>query len=220
MRSLFPASLLLCLGAAFTTPSSAAAAQNPWAEAAQTTEVQALRMPKDGDHGVRVLTPEWLELSRVYQKVEKALPPTVWNFSDNNQRPGPGDFEVLVDGKPVAVAEVGFKRRVLYAPLKVRDLRVGNWLYLKLTSPVPEGAEVKVTSKRDGVFFPGETWTVKASPWRYSPALHVNQDAYPAEGTKMGYAGFYLGSLGELQIAGKKFALVDLATGQKAFEGE
>ena len=197
-----------------------AAAQNPWSEAAEATEVQALRMPRDGDHQLRVISPEWLEMNRVYQKVEKELPPKVWDFSDGAKRPAPGDFEVTVGGKPAAVSEVGFKRRVLYAPLKVRDLRVGNWLYLKLASPVPEGAEVKVTSKREDVIFPGETWTTKASPWRYSPALHVNQDAYPAEGTKMGYAGLYLGSPGELVIAGRKFALVDLANGEKAFEGD
>ncbi|MEI6035119.1 MAG: glycoside hydrolase family 9 protein [Verrucomicrobiae bacterium] len=198
----------------------AIANQSAWGEAAVRTEVQALRMPRDGDHGVRVLSPEWLELTRVYQKVEKELPPKMWDFTDDAKRPVPGDFEVTVGGKPVAVAEVGFKRRVLYAPLKVRDLRVGNWLYLKLTSPVPEGAEVKVTTRRGDVIFPGETWSVKAEPWRYSPALHVNQDAYPAEGTKMGYAGFYLGSPGELVIAERKFALVDLATGEKAFEGD
>lgn len=219
MRALFGIALLLCFGAIYTTTSSAAA-QNPWADAAQATEIRALRMPQDGDHTLRVISPQWLEMHRVYQKAEKELPPKVWNFSDAANRPAPGDFAVTVGGKPADVAEVGFKRRVLYAPLKVRDLRVGNSLYLKLAAPVPEGAEVKVASKREDVIFPGETWTAKAEPWRYSPALHVNQDAYPAVGTKMGYAGLYLGSAGELQIDARKFELVDLATGERAFEGE
>ncbi|MEI7591275.1 MAG: hypothetical protein WCJ49_08220, partial [Deltaproteobacteria bacterium] len=195
------------------------ASENNWDSAAESTEIKALKMPAGGDYGLRILAPEWLEMERVYQKVDPKLPPDIWDFGTEANRPQPTDFEVLVNGKPVAVAAVGFKRRVLYAPLKVRDLRVGNWLYLNLAAPVPEGAEVKVTCKREGVILPDENWSAKAAPWRYSPALHVNQDAYPAEGTKLGYVGLYLGSSGELVTAERTFALVDLTTGEKAFEG-
>lgn len=218
MNPLIP--LCVAAGVLLNGGHPAVGAENSWAAAAAATEVRALRMPKDGDHELRVIAPEWLEMSRVYQKEDKELPPKVWDFSDEAKRPAPADLEVTVGGTPVAVKEVGFRRRVLYAPLKVRDLRVGNSLFLKLASPVPEGAEVRVTSRREGVSFPGEVWEAKAEPWRYSPALHVNQDAYPAGGTKMGYAGFYLGSKGELAIGERRFALVDLATGEKAFEGD
>jgi hypothetical protein len=198
----------------------ALATETNWASAAEVTEVKALKMPAGGDYLLRILSPEWLEMERVYQKVDPKLPPDIWDFGTEANRPVPTDFEVLVEGKPVAVASVGFKRRVLYAPLKVRDLRVGNWLYLNLAAPVPEGAEVKVTCKRDGVVLPDESWSAKATPWRYSPALHGNQDAYPAEGTKLGYVGLYLGSAGELVTSERTFFLVDLATGEKAFEGK
>lgn len=194
-------------------------AGNPWGEAAEATEVRALRMPRDGDRDLRVLSPQWLEMHRVYQKVDAALPPEIWNFA-GELLPAPGDFEVTVNGKVLAVSEVGFRRRVLYAPLKARDLRVGNSLYLKLDGAVPEGAEVRVTSKRADVIFSGEKWEAKAEPWRYSPALHVNQDAYPLKGVKVGYVGLYLGSAGELQTDARKFQLIDLATGETAFEGE
>ena len=203
--------LVICRGAVL--------AANPWMAGAEATEVAALKLPKPGDYGLRVISPEWLEMSRVTLKELPDAPLDIWNFVEESKRPVPVDFGVTVNGKPVAVESVGFKRRVLYAPLKVRDLRVGNWLFLKLASPVPEGAEVKVTSKRDGVIFPGESWAASAEAWRFNPALHVNQDTYPAAGPKLGYAGYYLGSAGELPVAEQKFSLVDLATGEKAFEG-
>ena len=203
--------LVICRGAAV--------AANPWIASAEATEVAALKLPKPGDYGLRVVSPEWLEMSRVTRKELPDAPLDIWNFADESKRPAPADFEVTVNGKPVAVEAVGFKRRALYAPLKVRDLRVGNWLFLKLASPVPEGAEVKVASKREGVILPGESWAASAEAWRFNPALHVNQDTYAAAGPKLGYAGYYLGSAGELPITGQKFSLVDLATGEKEFEG-
>ena len=198
----------------------AALAANPWMANAEATEVAALKMPKPGDYGLRVISPEWLEMARVTGKETPDAPLDIWNFAEEAKRPGAADFEVTVNGKPVAVESVGFKRRVLYAPLKVRDLRVGNWLFLKLAAAVPDGAEVKVSSKREGVIFSGESWAARAEAWRFNPALHVNQDAYPAAGAKLGYAGYYLGSAGELPVTAQKFSLVDLATGEKAFEGD
>ena len=52
--------------------------------------------------------------------------------------------------KTIAVTAVGFKRRVLYAPLKRRDLRIGNYLYLQLAGPVTHDqiVEVKNLSKK------------------------------------------------------------------------
>ncbi|MEI6034227.1 MAG: glycoside hydrolase family 9 protein [Verrucomicrobiae bacterium] len=211
-----PAVVLLCF--LMMSPFAALAA-NPWLAAAETIEVAALKLPKPGDYGLRVISPEWLEMARVTRKESGETPLDIWDFADEAKRPAPADFEVTVNGTPVAVEAVSFKRRVLYAPLKVRDLRVGIWLYLKLAAPVPDGAEVKVASKREGVIPPGEAWAARAEAWRFNPALHVNQDAYPAAGAKLGYAGYYLGSAGELPIAAQKFSLVDLATGEAAFEG-
>ena len=48
----------------------------------------------------------------------------------------PGELAVAVDGQPVTVEKLGFKRRALYAPLKQRDLRVATHVYLELAAPV------------------------------------------------------------------------------------
>lgn len=210
---------LLIIGCWFLAVGSVLGASNPWVEAVRDTEAYAIRMPQDGDHKLRILSPHWLEMSRVYRKEEKEMPPKIWNFT-GDLLPKPGDFEVTINGKAAEVAEVGFKRRALFAPLRNRDLRVGNWLYLRLEQEIPEGAEVRVTSPRKDIVFEGDMFSAKMEPWRYNPALHVNQDAYPAGGTKMGYVGLFLGTAGELQTAERNYALIDLATGEKAFGGE
>ena len=56
----------------------------------------------------------------------------------------PGAFQVSSGGKQFDVIAAGFKRRVVYAPLKKRDLRIGNQLYLQLASPIKEGEAVEV----------------------------------------------------------------------------
>ena len=79
--------------------------------------------------------------------------PTVWNFVNHNGKaslPVAGEFSVAVDGKSDAVKAVGFKRRVLYAPLKARDLRIGNYLYLQLATPVADGQSVTVIVSEHG----------------------------------------------------------------------
>src|SRR5260370_26082 len=60
--------------------------------------------------------------------------------------PGREEFRVTVDGAPPDIARVGFRRRVLYAPLRKRDLRAVSFLYLQLSRPVPEGAAVEVAN--------------------------------------------------------------------------
>jgi hypothetical protein len=181
-----------------------------------------LELPRVGDFGLRVLAPDVLELALVTTKKADA-PPERWNFIGENFKPGlpaPAAFAVKADGKPVAVAEVGFKRRPIYAPLKQRDLRIGNWLYLKLAAPVADGAAVSVANP-DGSLWKEEKFEAKALPGRLSPAIHVNQVGYLPNAPKKALVGFYLGSLGELPVPeGTPFEVQDAARGTAAFSGK
>ena len=97
-----------------------------------------LRMPVVGDHQLRVITPTLLELTLITTKAPDPATVTQWNFVDasgNLTLPAASEFTVTANGQTMAVQAVGFKRRVLYAPLKYRDLRIGNYLYLQLASP-------------------------------------------------------------------------------------
>ena len=175
-----------------------------------------LALPVVGEAALQVLSPTVLELSLVTTKAPKGAV-TEWDFvgPDNHlQLPPPDQFSVQVNGRPVTVASVGFKRRVLYAPLKQYDLRIGNHLYLELAAPVPAGARVAVTMAG------GRTFAGTADPLRWSEAIHANQIGYDVALPKKARVGFYLGSLGELAVpTNGPFALVEATSGATVFTG-
>jgi len=179
-------------------------------------------MPPVGAHELRIISPTLLELTFVTTKVADAEA-TEWNFVAPNGKaslPAGSEFSVSVDGKSDAVKSVGFKRRVLYAPLKERELRIGNYLYLLLATPVNPGESVTVLNP-DKRLWPGEThFSAKADAQRWSPAIHVNEVGYEPALPKKAMVGFYAGSLGELEIAESSFNLVDAATGKQVFTGK
>jgi hypothetical protein len=183
-----------------------------------------LAMPPVGAHQLRVLSPDLLELTLITTKKRDPAKITIWNFADLNGKahlPGENEFSVQVDGKNDAIKSVGFKRRVLYAPLKERDLRIGNYLYLQLASPISDGQSVTVLNPNKKLW-PEEThFSAKADPMRWSPAIHVNQVGYLPELPKKAMVGLYLGSLGELDSGrATDFKIVDAASGKEAFTGK
>src|ERR1044071_4558767 len=92
-------------------------------------ETNWLALPAVGHGELRVLSPQMLEVSFITAPAEGPIPPPI-NLSAK------ADYQVTVDGRTVPVAALGFKRRVAYAPLKRRDLRVGNYVYLQLAEPI------------------------------------------------------------------------------------
>jgi hypothetical protein len=191
------------------------------------TETNPLVLPNAGHHELRVLSPTVLELLLVTTKATQTAPIAQWNFATEDGKgnlPSTNGFAVSANGKAVAVAHVGFKRRVLYAPLKARDLRIGNYLYLELATPLAEGVEVTVKDRGIGARLKGLQFKGVAEPLRYSPVVHANQTGYLPGLSKKGMVGYYLGSLGEMNMktGGQlpKFAVISTATGATNFQGE
>lgn len=174
---------------------------------------QPLELPRVGDHQLRVIAPDTLELTVVSTKEPDPAAVTTWNFAPNI--PAPADFQVLVGGKTSAVKSVGFKRRVLYAPLRERDLRIGNHLYLLLAERIRDGQTIEVKSKD---WSPGMQFKATSDPLRFGPAIHVNQTGYIPSESKKAMVGYYLGSLGELKVTGD-FKLLDAKSGKEVFAG-
>ena len=142
-----------------------------------SSDSNSLASPAVGDRELKILTPTLLELTLVTTKQPDPEPVTTWNFVGPNFTPAfpiLSEFDVRIDGAPVAVAEVGFKRRPLYAPLKVRDLRIGNWIYLRLGAPISEGQTVVVQNVSGKLWTNGQ-YSAVASSVRLNPAIHVNQ---------------------------------------------
>ena len=108
-----------------------------------------------------------------------------------------------VGGQAAAIAAVGSKRRVVYAPLEKRDLRIETHFYIRLAQDIAAdraGQEIAVEAPTGsaGTAFP--TATATFDPARCSPAIHVNQEGYVPSLPKKAMIGYYLGDMGELDI--------------------
>jgi hypothetical protein len=182
----------------------------------------SLALPQVGEHGLRILSPTVLELTLITTKKNETSPVSAWDFVGPNftpKIPEPSVFRALVDGKPIAVERVGFKRRPLYAPLKVRDLRILNQLYLELAAPIRDGQKVQVQSSDERIISRQQHFQSGAEPLRFNPAIHVNEVGYAPALPKRAMIGYYLGSAGELKIPAEEFRLID-PSGAKVFEAK
>ncbi len=181
-----------------------------------------MRMPAVGDYGLRVLSPTLLELELVTTKPQGTTPVTTWNFVSNNSfsAPSTSEFTVTAGNKTVGVQSIGFRRRVLYAPLNYYDLRIGNYLYLQLASPIADGQTVQVTNPSGNLWGSNVKFAATTDPLRFNPAIHVNQEGYMPNFAKQAMISYYLGNLGEMTIpAGSGFSLVEAGTGKTVFSG-
>ena len=187
-----------------------------------------LSLPKPGAHQLRILTPQVLELTLITSKNPDPAPVEQWNFVSTNgilTLPALKEFTVTADGRTVAIEQAGFKRRVLYAPLRQRDLRIANELYLLLSTAVPESASVEVVNPTGKLWPKAMHFRAKADPARWSPVLHANQIGYLPAAAKKAMAGYYLGSADELKITAAEtdpppFSIVDAHDGKSVFSGK
>ena len=180
-------------------------------------------MPVAGDTGIRMLTPSLVEVARINTKPS----PTVqgadtWNFvtpAGVFTAPAAGTCVVKVDGTPVAHTISGFRRRVLHAPMVVRDIRIDNRIFIQLAQPVAEGSSVSVETVGWESSGSLANYTTTLTAGRRSPAVHTNHEGYQTIGPKQAMVGYFLGNLGELAIPSTSFSLVDDATGTVVHTG-
>jgi hypothetical protein len=182
-----------------------------------------LTIPNVGSASLRLLSPTVLELSLVATKRPPPAPVTNWTFvgaSGQFTAAASTAFQVTIDGEPVDVQTVGFRRRPLYAPFRERDLRIGNFLYLQLATAADQGQTVAVHNPGGNIWSYSAPQSVIADPLRWSPAIHVNQAGYMPGYAKVAMIGYYLGNLGELPVdAGVGFQLIDATSGQAVSSG-
>jgi hypothetical protein len=180
-----------------------------------------LRMPKPGDHSLHILSPNLLELVRVNAKQPHPARVDSWDWVNDQGvfvSPDMSRVKVIVNGQTNNVTGVGFKRRPLYAPLAGWDVRIANHLYLQLNSPVTDGEPVQVIN--DGTLWPTNmAFAAVADPFRFSPAIHVNQEGYLPAFPKKASVGYYVGSLGEMAIPTNSFSVVNAQNGATVYQG-
>ena len=200
---------------------SCAVAVPIWSWAAPVTDDIDLHTPQVGEHALHILTPNLLELVLINTKQPDPAKVQGWDWVDDQQHfmpPDPGHIRVLVNGQANFVSGVGFKRRPVYAPLLVWDLRIGNRLYLQLTNTIGAGSTVQVLN--DGALWATDlVFEAVADPLRFNPAIHVNQEGYLPAYPKKATVGYYVGDLGEMSIPTNRFFLVDTQTGATVYQG-
>jgi len=189
----------------------------------QLTDDEPLRLPAAGSYQLRILAPTLLELTYVNAVKQGAERPEQWDFVNRNgQAQLPQELTVAANGKEVAVKSVGFKRRVLYAPFKRWDLRVGNYLYLQLANSVQENEVVEVKNANQKLWPSNVQFAAKGDAFRWSPAIHVNQTGYLPAYPKKAMVGYYCGSLGEMDavsIPATNFAIIEARATNEVFHG-
>ena len=154
-----------------------------------------LNLPQPGSYALHILSPTVLELTLITTKRPDPARVETWDFINGLGKcrlPQPEEFVVSAADKPVAVKGVGFKRRVLYAPFKQRDLRIGSYLYLQLASPLPDNQTVEVKSRGNKLWTPALQFVAKMDPLRWSPVIHLNQTGYLASFSKKAMAGWVM----------------------------
>lgn len=180
-----------------------------------------IQTPQIGDHTFRILSPNLLELFLVNTKQPDPAQVTLWDWVDAQQNfvaPNTSSIRVIINGQTNTVSSIGFKRRPLYAPLWYWDLRIGNELYLRLNSSIPQGASVQAIN--NGTLWPTNmTFTAIADPLRYNPGIHVNQEGYLSNYPKKAGVGYYLGNLGEMAIPTNKFFIANAQSGAMVYQG-
>ncbi|MDB6065738.1 MAG: hypothetical protein JWR26_1946 [Pedosphaera sp.] len=191
-------------------------------------DVFPLDLPRTGDSVLRCIAPQLLELTFITSKQPDPAPVREWDFVGVDGRlhlPAASNIVVTMDGTNDPVITIGFRRRVVYAPLKERDLRIGNYLYLKLATPIRENQSVEVKDREMKLWTAKTKFAVKFDPQRWSPAIHVNQVGYLPDAPKTAMVGYFLGSLGELDLNQLSitnpvtFALLEAQTGRRVYEG-
>ena len=188
---------------------------------AATNALGSLHIPVPGDYMLNVLTPTTLELVRINTKQPDPAQVDSWNWVDsqfNFTPPNTSSVKVTVNGAPDSVVGVGFKRRPIFAPQAEWDLRIGNYFYLQLSSPIADNQTVQVVN--DGSVWPTNmVFSAVTDPQRLSPAIHVNEEGYVPEFPKKAIVGYYAGNLGELTIPASTFSLVNAQSGATVFNG-
>ena len=180
------------------------------AQLREDVDAKSLRIPEPGACGLKILSPTLLELMQVSAQASGT--------------PETPKLDITVDGQHADVSGIGAKRRVLYAPLAHKDLRISTWYYITLAQPIPDpvgGAFAVVRVKGVVGDNPACDEKAKFDPARENPAVHVNEEGYATMLPKKALVGYFLGDMGEMPIPeSSTFSVVDAHTGKAVFSGK
>jgi hypothetical protein len=181
----------------------------------------SVRVPEVGEYRMLVLSPTVVELSLITTR-GRGDSDSEWDFANGGGElflPDAAKVGIQVAGnsaRRIGVRELGFKRRALYAPLGVWDLRIGAHVYLQLEDALTPGDALRLEDRSGKLSLEGRlSFTATFAPQNFSPVFHTNQVGYAIGGTKTAKVGYYLGSLGELDLSSfQEFYVRNTQTGE------
>jgi len=179
------------------------------AQSREDVDTQSLALPPVGACSLRILSPSILEFTEISMAA--------------SGRPALPAFQVTVAGQTVEVAAVGARRRVVYAPLARRDLRIATVWFIRVVTAIDLQGTSRIVEVREPGTATGGAPRVAAAACdshRRSPAIHVNQEGYEPSLPKKAMVGYYLGDMGEMEIpVSLGFTLVDARSGGPVYAG-
>ena len=182
-------------------------------------------LPAAGAHELRIISSRVLELYMISGRNGKNNRPAPWDWIEESTRdplpafPSLASISVLVNGSPVTVTDLGFRRKPYHAPLNGSQFLMDNSLFLKLAADIPSSAQVRVTGANNAL---GENvrFEASASPDRWNPAIHVTHVGFDPQHVKVGQVGYWLGPLGEWDPQVTQFQVVNRSTGAVVHSGQ
>jgi len=179
-------------------------------------------LPEAGSFVLTIISPSVLEIA-YYANEFPIKQDGIWNFIDskgNLNLPDKNAFSITVGREPYSIKRMGFKRHLRYASQKAKEIILGNYLYIELSRYITPETEV-IVRNQEGNILPNNGLTALMTDERYSPAIHTNQLGYWNQGWKKAYIGYYLGSLGEMEVGDdQEFTVVDINTGEEKFRSK
>lgn len=164
------------------------------------------------ERDARLVMPDLIEIRIAGRKDSKEGPIKnleVFQGSEGPKLPEVSDFQVSVNGTPVAIKEAGYRQELYFAAFKGYDIRVLGTVYLRLEQPVPQGATISITPKAGA--WTGEPMVFKPSDDDWSPMIQVKQAGYQSDLPKRARVGLFAGTMGEIEVPQLPFEIIDAA---------
>ena len=198
----------------------------PWitrAEPADPLFPDPVTLPNPGAVGLRVVTPDLLEIRLIATRKDFSSPLThgaQWEKPDFSLRtPEAQDFSVLADGQKVGICATGVRRVPIYAGYWHFDLRLLMQVFLRLEKPLAPGTTVAVQDTHGSLLAIGQTLQARCDPARPSPAIHFSRHGFAPDAPKFAFIAFDLGTLGELDLPDVAAATVSDISGKTVWHG-
>lgn len=168
---------------------------------------------------VHVVSSNWIRLSLMPKrskdnKIFEREPLDVSKVEDTS-------LYTLIDenNQTLTIDKVGFKRRTVYAPLRVSDLRISENIFIHVVEDLTIGETytLEVNSTLSGSLIQ-EVLSFEPHT-QLSDTLHISPYGFRPEDKKKAYLGISMGSAGELEPKDLSFEVVRMSDNTVVYEG-